>query len=299
MASFLGGFLGAIVGGMVIGGPLGALVGAIAGSFLAGDLLEGETKRIGGNSGGYSSGGSKGSAYENSDYADRYYFQLSVLALMAAVMKADGKVVKSELDKVKEWISVAFPTLDDQRQALQILKAILQKKIDVDGIATQVRMLLDIYKRRELVRFLVGIGYADGDFSTEEDRLIAHICSLMGISARDYTSIKAAYSHEYENSTHSSYRGGNGYGGYSQNSSQNKSEATGGYGRGTDWAYTTLQIDRTATNDEVKKAYRKMAMKYHPDRVSTLGESVVNDANKLFERINEAYSVIKKERGMA
>ena len=60
-----------------------------------------------------------------------------------------------------------------------------------------------------------------------------------------------------------------------------------------------LEIDRSATDDEVKKAYRKMAMKYHPDRVATLGEEVKKSATEKFQAVAAAYDAIKEERGIA
>ena len=65
------------------------------------------------------------------------------------------------------------------------------------------------------------------------------------------------------------------------------------------WAYKSLEIETTATDDEVKKAYRKMAMKYHPDKVNDLGEEVKKSATEKFRSINEAYENLKKQRGFA
>ena len=68
--------------------------------------------------------------------------------------------------------------------------------------------------------------------------------------------------------------------------------------RDTDSAYKILEIEKSASEDDVKKAYRKMAMKYHPDKVQHLGSEYEKDAQEKFKKINEAYEQIKKERGM-
>jgi DnaJ like chaperone protein len=62
------------------------------------------------------------------------------------------------------------------------------------------------------------------------------------------------------------------------------------------WAYTALEISPSATNEEVKKAYRRMAMKYHPDKVANAGEEIRNQATEKFRGINEAYEYIKAQR---
>ena len=64
------------------------------------------------------------------------------------------------------------------------------------------------------------------------------------------------------------------------------------------WAYTALEIQPNATDDEVKKAYRRMAMKYHPDKVANAGEDIRKQATEKFRGINEAYEHIKKQRGL-
>jgi DnaJ like chaperone protein len=63
-------------------------------------------------------------------------------------------------------------------------------------------------------------------------------------------------------------------------------------------AYKVLEISSSATNEEIKKAYRKMAVRFHPDKVSHLGPEFQKSANEKFARVNEAYNKIKKERGM-
>ena len=66
----------------------------------------------------------------------------------------------------------------------------------------------------------------------------------------------------------------------------------------TDSAYAVLEISPSATDDEVRSAYRRMAMKNHPDKVATLGPEVQKAAEEKFRQIQEAYERIKKERGL-
>jgi DnaJ like chaperone protein len=109
---------------------------------------------------------------------------------------------------------------------------------------------------------LFGIAVSDGVVSADEVQIIEQIAYKLGISTLDLNSIKSMFIEQ------------------------------------TDWAYQVLEIEKSATEDEIKKAYRKMAMKYHPDKVAYLGEDVRKSANEKFQKVNEAYEKVKKERGM-
>jgi DnaJ like chaperone protein len=263
--------------GFALGGPLGALVGYVLSSVFDNISTDNrdtdEALRLADRSGA-----------DTESATPLFRFQMSLLALMAAVMKADGVVKVSELDVVKQFLPRVFPDHDDRVRALQILKGMLQQEIDVEGIARQVSMQMDIHQRLELLYLLLSIAFADNELDPTEDDMLRHIAHSLGISMLDYESQRATFF-------------SNGYG-----------QQSGGYGqtddgqestiRNNDWAYTVLEIQPTATNEEVKKAYRTMAMKYHPDRVNTLGEDMVKLANEKFEKVNKAYSVIKQERGL-
>ena len=263
--------------GFALGGPLGALVGYVLSSVFDNISTDNrdtdEALRLADRSGA-----------DTESATPLFRFQMSLLALMAAVMKADGVVKVSELDVVKQFLPRVFPDHDDRVRALQILKGMLQQEIDVEGIARQVSMQMDIHQRLELLYLLLSIAFADNELDPTEDDMLRHIAHSLGISMLDYESQRATFF-------------SNGYG-----------QQSGGYGQtddgqestisNNDWAYTVLEIQPTATNEEVKKAYRTMAMKYHPDRVNTLGEDMVKLANEKFEKVNKAYSVIKQERGL-
>ena len=70
------------------------------------------------------------------------------------------------------------------------------------------------------------------------------------------------------------------------------------YYKDSDSAYAVLEISPDATDEEVKSAYRRMAMKNHPDKVATLGPEVQKAAEEKFRKVQEAYETIKKQRGM-
>jgi DnaJ like chaperone protein len=189
-------------------------------------------------------------------------FAMSLLVLVAAVMKADGKVLRSELDYVKKFFLQNFGA-DTSQEAIVMLRDLLKQPIPVQDVCRQIKQNLDYSSRLQLVHFLYGISMADGEVHPSEQKAIEQVAGFIGISAKDKDSIKYMFVPQ------------------------------------TDSAYKILEIDRSVTDDEVKKAYRKMANKFHPDKVGHLGEDFQKVANEKFQKVNEAYEKIKKERKIA
>ena len=231
--------------GWTLGGPIGALAGFVLGSlFDLSDKPNGSAKAF-----------SPGMQTTPNDYL------FSLLVLVSAVLKADGKIMKSELNYVKEFFRVNFGA-EGAQNALNVLQDLTKQNIPVADVCHQIKNFMDYPSRLQLIHFLFGIAASDGEIHPDELKLIREISSGLGISTADYTSIEAMMIPK------------------------------------TDWAFDVLEISPTATNEEVKKAYRKMAVKYHPDKVSYLGEEVQQAANEKFKKVNEAYQLISKERGI-
>ena len=229
--------------GWAMGGPIGGLLG-----FLVGSMIDSTSVMT--------------SSYTTAD--DRTTpgaFTASLLVLIAAVMKADGKVLKSELDYVKQFFVRQFGR-ESAAEAAMMLKDLLNQNIPVAEVCSQINRSMDYSSRLQLLQLLYSVSMADGTVHPSEIQVIDSIAGYIGISQPDLLSIKNMFVAE------------------------------------TDSAYRILEIDRTATNDDVKKAYRRMAMKYHPDKVSHLGEEFKKSADEKFKKVNEAYEKIKKERNM-
>lgn len=222
-------------------GPLGGLLGFVLGSFL--DKTEVST--------------SLKNTENKTTIGD---FAVSLLVLVAAVMKADGKVLKSELDYVKLYFVQTFGE-GAAGEAIIFLRDILKQNIDLEAVTKQIKMRLDYPSRLQMLHFLYGIAYADGRLDANELNILEIIAGYIGINSKDLGSIKAMFVIE------------------------------------TDSAYKVLEIEPDATEEEIKKAYRKMALKYHPDKVAYLGEDIKKAATEKFQKLNEAYEIIKKERG--
>lgn len=189
-------------------------------------------------------------------------FAMSLLVLVAAVMKADGRVLRSELDYVKKFFVQNFG-LESSGEAIAMLRDLLNQQIPVHDVCTQIKHNLDYSSRLQLLHFLFGIANADGQVHASELRIIEMIAGYIGLSSKDIDSIKYMFIQR------------------------------------TDSAYKILEVDKNATDEEVKKAYRRMANKFHPDKVSHLGEDFQKAANEKFQKVNEAYEKIKRERKIA
>ena len=184
-----------------------------------------------------------------------------LMALSAVVMKADGKVLKVELDYVKRFFADQFGNRFTSEH-LQILKQFLDTgQVPLQQICTDIRGRMPIEVRVQLIHYLFGIAKSDGDVGTAEMNTIAKIATMLGVSAVDFESVKNMF---YRN---------------------------------VDSDYRILGITEQATDEEVKKAYRKMAISFHPDKVAQMGEEYQKGAKEKFQRIQDAYEAIKKRRG--
>ena len=211
--------------------------------------------------GGYSQQQSTQSRQRYTADEQRNSFFVSLLVLSSAVIKADGKTPPAELRTVREFIRRNFGE-QAASQAEQILQQLDRQQVNIYSVGGQIAANMNYSQRLQLFQYLVSIATADGDFSKSEKSVLEAIASALRLTSSDAASIIAMYYKE------------------------------------ADSAYTVLEISPDATNDEVKAAYRRMAMKYHPDRVSTLGPEVQKSAEEKFKQVQEAYATIKKQRGM-
>ena len=227
--------------GWALGGPIGGILG-----FAIGSITEdaSKTKIQGGPS-----------AYMPND------FSAALLVLCAAVMKADKKIMKSELDYIRNFFQRQFGEAHTNERML-FLREILKQEIPIGQVCEQIRQHVDPPSRLQLLHLLFGLAACDGNPQEDELNMISQISHLIGINSRDFESIKAMFVQNFDS------------------------------------AYKILEIERSVSDDEIKKAYRRMAVKFHPDKVHHLGPEYQKDAQEKFKKINEAYEKIKKERGL-
>ena len=198
---------------------------------------------------------------DNQSKGQRNSFLMSLLVLSAAIIKADGKTSQQELSTVRSFFARNFGP-QAGNDAEEIIKSILSKDFNLYEVCSQIRSNMDYSQRLQLFHYLVSLGACDGLHPREID-ILETIATYIGLSQSETDSIIA----QFKPSNDSNYK--------------------------------ILEISPDATNEEVKKAYRKMAIKYHPDKVATLGSDIQKAAEEKFKTISAAYEAICRERGIS
>ena len=237
--------------GWAMGGPIGALLGFVIGSAFDHGTITIESGRA--------IPGAGAGPHTTTRPGD---FTAALLVLAAAVMKSDGRVMKTELDYVRAFFVRNFGEAHAHDRML-LLRDILKQDIPIHDVCSQVRHNMPYASRLQLLHFLFGVSKADGAVQETEVAVIGDISGYLGIEAGDFQSIKAMFYRD----TNSDYR--------------------------------ILEVEPNATEEEIKKAYRRMAVKYHPDKVANEGPEVQRAAKEKFQKLQEAYDNIKKQRGIS
>jgi DnaJ like chaperone protein len=189
-------------------------------------------------------------------------FRLSLLLLSAFVIKADGKATKEEMEYVRNFFLRRFGA-EKASSSMRIFNQLDKSNIDLHNVCGQVRSLLDYPSRLQLVHFLFGVANADGHMSKEEIHVIGRIASILGLHQTEFDSIRSMFRLPT-----------------------------------TESAYQILGITKESTVEEVKRAYRKLTLQYHPDKVAHHGDDVQRAAKEKYQKVVEAYEAVRRERQM-
>lgn len=188
--------------------------------------------------------------------------QLNLLSLAAIVIKADGKVDERELRFVRNYFIANY----GEEYATVIFSKfnteVNKKSQNLNGLTRLFVQGARYETRLQILHFLFGIANADGHIAEIEIQKIQQIARALELRNVDFESIKAMFV------------------------------------KSADKAYKILEISPEATDVEVKKAYRTMAKKYHPDKIQSSDPALKKGAQEKFQQVQAAYETIQKERGI-
>jgi DnaJ like chaperone protein len=255
--------IGAIAGYYFLRGIGGAFLGFFVGSAID-NYLALRSKVAGENAGGQSN-------RPNSNFDPFQYYQQNtqntdfasmLMVLSAGVMKADGKIVKAELEYVKAFFTQQFGSQFGTHHLQTLKKYLDSSSLPVQQICSDIAQRTTVEIRIHLLHYLFGIAKADGDVSVAEVNEIQRIANYLRIPPTDFETIKSMFY------------------------------------RSADGDYLILGITASASDEEIKKAYRAMALRYHPDKVLQMGPEYQEGAKEKFQKVQEAYENLKKKRGI-
>lgn len=261
-AKWIGGFLG-----LMSGGPLGALAGFVLGALF--DAVAQDNGMVHSGNGYYANPSSS----STTDEGTRNGFLFSLLTLASYVIKADGKIMHSEMETMRQFLRQNFGEAAVE-QGNDIMLRLFERQTQMEAqqpgayrrtiidVCQQLSMVLTESQRLQLLSLLATLAKADGHVATEEINVLREMTGYLGLSEAELNSMLGLGSASIKD------------------------------------AYAVLEIPETATDDEVRAAYKRMVVKHHPDRVATLGEDIRLAAEKKLQQINQAKDLIYKARGL-
>lgn len=188
--------------------------------------------------------------------------QLNLLSLAAIVIKADGKVDERELRFVRNYFIANYGEAYASNIFTKFNTEVKKEQQNLNELTRLFVQGARYETRLQILHFLFGIANADGHIAAVEVQKIEQIANALKLRIMDFESIKAMFVESADN------------------------------------AYKILEIRPNVSDAEVKKAYRTMAKKHHPDKLQTDNEALKKGAQEKFQQVQAAYETIRKERGL-
>jgi DnaJ like chaperone protein len=269
---------GKLVGGafgFMLGGPLGAILGAALGhKFDKG--LKGLPDDEGWDPG-------------DQERVQTAFFT-ATFSVLGHLAKADGRVSADEI-RLAEAVMAQMSLSEEMRKtAVRLFNSGKSPDFPLDQVITQFRQ--ECHRRQTLIRMFLEIliqgAYADGQMDRDEENLLLHICQLLNISEFTFRQLERMIRAQ----THG-YRGGSQYSGGAQRPPPRAP------GLSLEDAYAILNVTQSASDQEVKRAYRRLISQHHPDKLVSKGlpEEMMKLAAQKTDEIKKAYERVKEARG--
>ena len=209
---------------------------------------------LGAIAGAYFGSGFDRAKMEQGPMTDRSVFEINLIAILSYVARADGRIDPEEIKVIFNSLGLRA---SQSRQFQQALMMALKQDIALKETCENFKKVSKYEDRLMLLRIVFRVAMADGELHPHEKKAIEEIVFHLEINADDYASLQ------------------------------------GEYVVTADKYYQILGLSQGATKAEIKKAYRKLALTHHPDRVAHLGEEYVKEATATFQKINDAYERLR------
>lgn len=269
--SWLGKLIGGAVG-LVMGGRLGGLLGAALGHQLDRGFKTGEPLDFGARE------------------AVQMAFFTTTFAVMGHLAKADGRVSEAEIELARTVMNRLDLSEDLRRTAIQLFSDGKRGNFPLADTLSQFHR--DCRRNPSLIRMFIEIqleaALIDGPLHAAEERLLTQICDRLKFSRFEFQAIRAAQ----EAQLRMTGRWGQ------QSSSQHNRRVS--KPPVLEDAYTALGLKPSASDEEVKRTYRKLMSRHHPDKLVAAGmpESMVRLANEKTQQIRKAYEHVRRARNL-
>ena len=186
-------------------------------------------------------------------------FEVNLMVLASHLIKVDRFITNTEIDFAERFLNTHFdPAYAEQRN--DILRHCLHKEYDLNAACGQIRLYSQPGTRVQVVRFLIDLAQCDGAMTERENYFVFRIAGYLNVNDLEYKKLRIEHTYH------------------------------------TETVYEILGVTETMSFAEIRTTYRRLVLKYHPDRNKDVSEAEKKKLAQKFQQVQEAYEKIKKER---